>query len=148
MESFNQKTRFSTFVTGLLPLFLLAHFVHHLLTALPTPLLPMIRSDYSLDYTLSGLVISAFNISYGIGQLPGGWLADRLRPRIMITVGVCGAALAGFLIGFSQNFWMMLIFLAFMGVLGGGYILTVGCDFSKNVPLENMKALMSFKNGR
>lgn len=28
---------------------------------------------------------------------------------------------------------------------GGGYILTVGCDFSKNVPLENMKALMSFK---
>ena len=28
----------------------------------------------------------------------------------------------------------------------GGYILTVGCDFSKNVPLENMEALMSFRN--
>jgi uroporphyrinogen decarboxylase len=27
----------------------------------------------------------------------------------------------------------------------GGYILTVGCDFSKNVPLENMLALMSFR---
>ena len=27
----------------------------------------------------------------------------------------------------------------------GGYILTVGCDFTKNVPLENMKALMSFR---
>ena len=27
----------------------------------------------------------------------------------------------------------------------GGYLLTVGCDFSKNVPLENMKALMSLK---
>jgi uroporphyrinogen decarboxylase len=26
-----------------------------------------------------------------------------------------------------------------------GYILTVGCDFSKNVPLENMAALMSLK---
>ena len=26
-----------------------------------------------------------------------------------------------------------------------GYILTVGCDFAKNVPLENMTALMSFK---
>ncbi len=26
-----------------------------------------------------------------------------------------------------------------------GYILTVGCDFSKDVPLENMKALMSLK---
>ena len=121
MKSSEHKPGFSAFVTGLLPLFLLAHFVHHLLTALPTPLLPMIRSDFSLDYTLSGLVISAFNISYGIGQLPGGWLADRLRPRIIITVGVCGAALAGFLIGFSQSFWMMIILLAFMGVLGGGY---------------------------
>jgi uroporphyrinogen decarboxylase len=28
-----------------------------------------------------------------------------------------------------------------------GYILTVGCDFAKNVPLENMMALMSFKKG-
>ena len=28
----------------------------------------------------------------------------------------------------------------------GGYILTVGCDFSKNVPLENMMALMSLKD--
>jgi uroporphyrinogen decarboxylase len=27
----------------------------------------------------------------------------------------------------------------------GGYLLTVGCDFSKTVPLENMKALMSFR---
>ena len=26
-----------------------------------------------------------------------------------------------------------------------GYILTTGCDFAKEVPLENMKALMSFK---
>jgi uroporphyrinogen decarboxylase len=28
---------------------------------------------------------------------------------------------------------------------GGGYILTVGCDFPKQVPLENLNALMSFK---
>jgi uroporphyrinogen decarboxylase len=28
---------------------------------------------------------------------------------------------------------------------GGGYILTVGCDFAKDVPRENMRALMSLK---
>lgn len=27
----------------------------------------------------------------------------------------------------------------------GGYILTLGCDFPRTVPLENIKALMSFK---
>lgn len=100
---------------------MLAHFGHHLLTALPIPLLPMIRSDFSLDYTLSGLVISAFNLSYGIGQLPAGWLADRIGPRLVITVGICGVALAGFFVGLSQSFLMLIIFLALMGVLGGGY---------------------------
>jgi uroporphyrinogen decarboxylase len=29
---------------------------------------------------------------------------------------------------------------------GGGFILTVGCDFPKTVPLENIRALMSMKN--
>jgi uroporphyrinogen decarboxylase len=28
---------------------------------------------------------------------------------------------------------------------GGGYLLTLGCDFPKDVPLENIKALMSLK---
>jgi MFS family permease len=102
-------------------LFVLAHCSHHLLTALTIPLSPMIRSDFSLDYTYSGLVISAFNLSYGIGQLPGGWLADRIGPRIMITLGICGVAVAGFFVGLSHSFWMMIFFLALMGVLGGGY---------------------------
>ena len=106
---------------GLLPCFVVAHFVHHLLTALPIPLLPLIRSDYSLDYTLSGWVVSAFNLAYGMGQLPAGWLADRIGPRIIITVGICGVALAGLFVGLSQSFGMLLFFLALMGFLGGGY---------------------------
>ena len=106
---------------GLLPCFVVAHFVHHLLTALPIPLLPLIRSDFALDYTLSGWVVSAFNLAYGIGQLPAGWLADRIGPRIIITVGICGVALAGLFVGLSQSFGMLLFFLALMGFLGGGY---------------------------
>jgi MFS family permease len=121
MESVRQKSGWGLAVTGLLPLFVLAHFSHHLLTALPIPLLPMIRSDFSLDYTLAGLVISAFNLSYGIGQLPAGWLSDRIGPRPVILMGICGVALAGFLVGLSQSFGMMVVFLALMGILGGGY---------------------------
>lgn len=106
---------------GLLPAFLAAHFVHHLLTALPIPLLPLIRADYGLDYTLSGWVVSAFNLAYGIGQLPAGWLADRIGPRIIITIGICGVALAGLFVGLSTSFGMLILFLALMGFLGGGY---------------------------
>ena len=104
-----------------MPLFILAHFAHHLLTALPIPLLPMSRSDFSLDYTRAGIVISAFNLSYGIGHLPAGWLADRAGARLILTIGICGVALAGFFVGLSHTFSMLVFFLALMGVLGGGY---------------------------
>ncbi len=105
----------------MVPLFVLAHFSHHLLTALPVPLLPFIRDDFALDYTRSGLVISAFSLAYGFGQLPAGWLADRIGRPILITIAICGVALAGFLVGISQTYTMMLVFLVLMGLAGGGY---------------------------
>lgn len=119
----------------MLPLFVLAHFGHHLLNALPIPLLPLMRSDFSLDYTQSGLVISAFSLAYGIGQLPGGWLTHHVGARFMITLGICGVAAAGFLVGLSQSYFMLIFSLVLMGVLGGGYhpaappLITAAVDF-------------------
>lgn len=81
----------------------------------------MIRSDFGLDYTRSGLVISAFILSYGIGQVPAGLLADRIGPRILITMGIFGVALAGLLVGFSNTYLTMILLLVLMGVLAGGY---------------------------
>ena len=100
---------------------MLAHFGHHLLTALPVPLLPMIRDDFNLSYTQAGLVVSAFSLSYGFSQLPAGWLADRIGYRVLITIGICGVAVAGFLVGLSNTYIMAIIFLVFMGIAGGGY---------------------------
>ncbi|MCK5593461.1 MFS transporter, partial [Candidatus Bathyarchaeota archaeon] len=100
---------------------MVAHFSHHLLTALLTPLLPFIRDEFSLDYTRIGLIISAFSLSYGISQLPAGWLSDRIGPRIVITLSISGVAVFGLLVGVSQTFTMMLIFLVLMGMVAGGY---------------------------
>jgi len=99
----------------------MAHFGHHLLTALPIPLSPLIRNDFNLDYTRTGLVISAFTLAYGFGQLPAGWLTDRIGPRIIITLGICGVAVAGLFVGFSYTYMMMVVFLVLMGIMGGGY---------------------------
>ncbi len=116
---------------------MLAHFGHHLLTALPVPLLPMIRSEFALDYTRSGFVISAFSLSYGISQLPAGWLADHIGRRIMITVGICGVALFGLLVGLSHTYIMMIVFLVLMGVVGGGYHPSAPPIISASVGLKN-----------
>ncbi|MCF8106099.1 MAG: MFS transporter [Desulfohalobiaceae bacterium] len=108
-------------ITSLLFLFVLGHFFHHLLTALPVPLLPMIRNEFGLNYTQAGLAVSAFTLAYGLGQLPAGWLSDRIGPRVLLTIGLSGVALAGFLVGISKGHLMLTIFLALMGFLGGGY---------------------------
>ena len=129
---------------GLLPFFVLAHFGHHLLTALPVPLLPMIRSDFGLDYTRAGLVVSAFNIAYGIGQLPAGWLADRLGPRLLITVGICGVALAGFFVGLTQTFTLMIFFMGLMGFLGGGYHPAAPPMIYSTVPPEKLGRALGY----
>jgi len=105
----------------MLPLFVLAHFAHHLLSALLTPLLPFIRDEFALDYTQAGWVLSAFFMSYGISQLPAGWLADRFGPRILITIGISGVALAGLLVGLSPTYITMVVFLMLLGLTGGGY---------------------------
>ena len=116
-----KKFSFRSLFLGVLPLFMLAHFAHHLLSALPTPLLPMIRSDFGLDYTQSGIVISAFTLAYGLSQFPAGWLADRIGRRIMITAGILGVGIGGLFVGLSQTYIMVIIFLVLMGLLGGGY---------------------------
>jgi len=107
--------------SGLLPLFVLAHLSHHLVTALPGPLLPYIRDEFALDYTRAGFILSAFGVVYGICQLPGGWLADRFGPRILLTVGIVGVSITGLLVGMSPNYLVLIAGLVLMGILGGGY---------------------------
>ncbi len=100
---------------------MLAHFGHHLLAALLTPLLPFIRDDFALDYTQVGWLVSAFLVAYGIGQLPAGWLADRIGSRAVITIGVVGVGLSGLLVGLSPTYIVMVVLLVLLGATGGGY---------------------------
>ncbi|MBI4283778.1 MAG: MFS transporter [Chloroflexi bacterium] len=106
---------------GFLILFVLAHFVYHVITALLTPLLPLIRDDFTLSYTQSGLMVSAFAVSNGISTLVAGVLADRIGRRVLITISISGVALTALLVGLSPSYVTMVIFLIAMGLLNGGY---------------------------
>ena len=123
---------------------MLAHFGHHLVTALPIPLLPMLRTDFDLDYAQSGLLISAFTLSYGTSQIPAGWLADRVGPRALITIGICGVALAGLLVGLSLGYAVTALCFSIMGVMGGGYHPAAPPLISAAVAPENRGRAMGF----
>ncbi len=139
-----KKFKFRSLFSGLVPLFVVAHFAHHLVTALPAPLLPLIQDNFDLDYTRAGFVISAFSLAYGLGQLPSGWLADRIGPRILLAIGICGVAVAGLMIGLSQTYIMLLVFLVLMGILGGGYHPSAAPLVSSSVDSRNQGRALGF----
>lgn len=47
-----------------------------------------IAAEYHLSHIQLGWVFSAFLLGYALFQTPGGWLADRLGPRLVLTAGV------------------------------------------------------------
>jgi MFS family permease len=117
-----------------IPLFTLAHFGHHVLTALIVPLLPYIRGEFGLSYAQTGVLSAAFTIAYGIAQLPAGWLADRLGSRVLLTVGISGVAVAGALVGLTKGYWFLVAVFLLMGIFGGGYHPSASALISSNVP--------------
>ena len=106
----------------MVPVFIFAHFSHHVVGALLPPLQNFIRDDFLLTKTQLGFLQgTAFNVPYGLSQLPAGWLADRVSPRVLITVGITGVAAAGLFIGVSPSYAVMVAAIVMLGLLGGGY---------------------------
>jgi sugar phosphate permease len=46
---------------------------------------PEIRKEYGFDAVTMGWIFSAFNLSYSLLQIPGGWLGDKFGPRRVLT---------------------------------------------------------------
>ena len=53
--------------------------------------------------------------------MPSGWLADRINPVILIALGTLGVAVGGILVGVSNTYIMLLVFMVIMGLMTGGY---------------------------
>ena len=104
-----------------LPWFIMAHFGHHLLTALPQPLLPSIRDTLGLSNFQGQLVTTVYAFASGAGNLPGGKLTNKFGPTVMMTIAIVGVAIAGLLAGLSNSYVMFLVSLTLMAFLTGGY---------------------------
>jgi len=47
--------------------------------------MPLIARDFDLDPAMQGLILSSFFWTYALMQVPGGMMADRFKPRIVIA---------------------------------------------------------------
>jgi MFS family permease len=104
-----------------LPWFIMAHFGHHLLTALPNPLLPSIRTAFGLDNFQAMLITTVYAFSSGAGNIPAGRMVDKIGPTILLAIGTLGVAIGGLLTGLSNSYIMFMVFLVIMGFMTAGY---------------------------
>ena len=49
---------------------------------------PAIMREFHVDKISMGWAVSAFNWSYALFQVPGGWMADRFGPRIVLAAAM------------------------------------------------------------
>jgi len=77
---------------------------------------PLIRDQFVLSNTQLGLLLSAFFWSYAPGQLPAGWLAERLDARRVLAVGLAVWGVATALTGLASSFMLLLVLRVMLGL--------------------------------
>lgn len=77
---------------------------------------PLIRDQLALSNAQLGLLLSAFFWSYSPGQLPAGWLAERLDARRVLATGLAIWGVATALAGLASGFLMLLVLRVMLGI--------------------------------
>ncbi|MDB4882430.1 MAG: transporter [Gemmatimonadetes bacterium] len=62
---------------------------------------PAMRSELGLDTAQMGYVLSAFGWTYALFQIPGGWLVDRVAPRVLYATLILLWSIATIMLGFT-----------------------------------------------
>jgi len=78
------------------------------------------RVDLAMTQAQMSWFLSAFFWSYGLGQVPAGWLSDRFGPRIMLTIFIAGWSLFTGLLGTTSAVSLILLWRFLCGATQAG----------------------------
>ncbi|WP_145193242.1 MFS transporter [Pseudomonas sp. URMO17WK12:I11] len=78
---------------------------------------PALTSELGIDPIHVGLVFSAFGWTYAAMQIPGGWLVDRVPPRILYSAALVLWSLATVMLGFVSSFIALFVLRMAVGAL-------------------------------
>jgi ACS family D-galactonate transporter-like MFS transporter len=69
--------------------------------------MPLISKEFNLDAAAQGFILSSFFWTYALMQIPGGMLADRYKPRIVIAAATIGWGLFQAIAAASTSSFML-----------------------------------------
>jgi MFS transporter, ACS family, D-galactonate transporter len=79
--------------------------------------LPALREEFGLTTVQEGLILSAFGWTYAAMQIPGGWLVDRVAPRILYALALISWSAATLLMGFGTSFVVLVVLRLMVGAI-------------------------------
>lgn len=79
--------------------------------------LPALREEFGLTTVQEGLILSAFGWTYAAMQIPGGWLVDRVAPRILYALALIFWSAATLLMGFGTSFVVLVVLRLMVGAI-------------------------------
>src|SRR5262245_52866320 len=95
-----------------------------------------ITEDLGLSSNQAGWLLSAFFWAYAVGQVPSGWLGDRLGVRWILALYILGWSLFTGLMGVAHSFLAVLAFRFGCGLAQAGASPTSASLLSKWVPFS------------
>jgi len=90
-------------------LVILCQFAHWFTYAAIPLFLPLILEDLQISFTQAGMLSAAGTLSYALGQVPAGYLADRYGPRRPFFFGLLGWSVLSLAFGLIHVFWLALL---------------------------------------
>ena len=100
-----------------------------------------IQKDLGLSDFEMGYAFTAFSVAYALFEIPGGWLGDRIGPRIVLMRVVSMWSIFTIATGWAWNFWSLIIFRFFFGAGEAGCFPNLTKAFSNWFPIaERVKA--------
>ena len=77
---------------------------------------PVLQDQLHLSSTELGSLFSAFFVTYVLGMVPGGWLADRYGAKRVLATGAAIWSTATLLTGFASSFASLLCLRLLLGI--------------------------------
>ncbi|MAG56104.1 MAG: hypothetical protein CMJ83_07425 [Planctomycetes bacterium] len=69
---------------------------------------PGIEAELELSKTQMGTILGSLKLAYGIGQFWNGQIAERVSPRIMLTVGMLVSVALNLIFGLAFGFYFLI----------------------------------------
>ena len=102
------------FVPGKLSFFSVAHGLVHMITGTLAPVLPLIRNDFNLSYTLIGVFTLILSLTLGIASIPAGVISERVNRFKFISLMFCLIGIICTLLFLKTGLWITLSLLTLL----------------------------------